>query len=288
MILAHVKWFVDNAAQVAPYSITEPTVWIWLGAGIALVALAYILERFVPEAPKNFLKWAKKTRSTWIYVFQLTLALSLLFAAWNQVILVPHYEAENLGWPIVQSVIALLLILNRGIDYAAVLLLATYLGAAINHGPLEALDYINIVGMASFLALSKASWEGCKKYRKKALPSLRIFTGLALVVLAISEKLGAPDQAVVLLGEYNMNFMAWAGMTDRTFVLSAGAMEAVFGIIMISGWITRINVIALAVFLVSSNLYFLFQGYSQEALVELLGHLPVIGTAVLLIIYGKE
>lgn len=286
MILSHVKWFIENAPEVAPYEFGEPIVWIWMAAGLALVSLAFVLEQFVPNPPKKFTRWAKKYRPIWIYVFQVTLALSLLFAAWNKVVLVPHYAAENWSFSIVQSLIALLLLSNKKVDLAALLLFVSYLFAGMQYGALEVLDYVNILGMVSFLGLLHSPMKKLKPYRKWALPSLRVLTGIALIVLAFSEKLAAPEKAVALLETYNMNFMEFFGMSARTFILSAGSMEAIFGLIMISGWITRINVISLAVFLLASNVYFLVQGHGSEALIELMGHLPIIGTAILLIIYG--
>ena len=76
--------------------------------------------------------------------------------------------------------------------------------------------------------------------------------------------------------------------SDRLFILSAGSMELVFGRIMMLGVITRINTFMLASFLVSSNVYFFLQGNYSEGWMELMGHLPIIGTALLLVLYGKS
>jgi hypothetical protein len=60
----------------------------------------------------------------------------------------------------------------------------------------------------------------------------------------------------------------------------------IFAIIFTLGLITRINSLAIAGFLVSSNLYFFLVGKTDEGFLELSGHLPLIAVAILLILYG--
>jgi len=63
-------------------------------------------------------------------------------------------------------------------------------------------------------------------------------------------------------------------------------MEVVFGTIMILGTVTRLNTLVLSGFLLLSNITFLVQDKKDEALAELIGHMPVIATAVILITLG--
>jgi hypothetical protein len=60
----------------------------------------------------------------------------------------------------------------------------------------------------------------------------------------------------------------------------------IFGIIFLLGLITRLNTLALAGFLISSNLYFFLIGKTEEAFLELTGHLPLLAIAILLILFG--
>lgn len=75
--------------------------------------------------------------------------------------------------------------------------------------------------------------------------------------------------------------------TDRLFVLSAGVIEVVFGVILVLGTTTRLNVLALSVVLFASNVLFLIQGENEAAMVEFIGHMPVIGVAVILLLLGS-
>jgi len=63
-------------------------------------------------------------------------------------------------------------------------------------------------------------------------------------------------------------------------------MEVVFGTIMILGTVTRLNTLVLSGFLLLSNITFLVQDKNDEALTELVGHMPIIATAVILITLG--
>jgi uncharacterized membrane protein YphA (DoxX/SURF4 family) len=290
MVIAHVKWFIQGAEDVTAFSFAETSVVIWFILVIALVSLAGLLNKHIKEPNKKFMKWSNKNRSRVIYVFQLMLAASLIFAAVNQFMFVPNYEAHSLLVPILEILTAIFLIINRWVWMGAVLLIVSYCASLVSYGLIEVLDYVNILGMGAFLYLEKPLNSVWNKWKDKSLDVLRISTGLALIILAFSEKLLAPGNALALLSDYDLNFMTLLGIdySDRLFILSAGSMELVFGIIMVLGFIPRINTLALAVFLVSSNLYFFLQGNFSAGWMELMGHLPVIGTALLLVIYGKS
>jgi len=91
------------------------------------------------------------------------------------------------------------------------------------------------------------------------------------------------------LALYQWNFMQALGFeffTDRLFVLSAGVIEVVFGVILVLGTTTRLNVLAFSVVLFSSNVLFLVQGENEAAMVEFIGHMPVIGVALVLLLLG--
>lgn len=290
MVIAHVKWFIAGTNEVSPFSFYETSVWVWLIIGMSLVLVAGLLDFYIKGPNKKWMKWVKKTKSKWIYVLQLAIAASLIFAAANQVILVPHYEASTLLIPIIEVLAAFFLVLNRWVWLGTGLLLISYLASAFNFGFLEVADYINVIGMVIFLYLEKPFNGKLDRWKHRSLDFLRVLTGTALIVLAFTEKLLAPEKALSFLADYDVNFMSAIGFdySDRLFVLSAGSMELVFGLIMLLGFIPRINTLALAGFLISSNIFFFVQGYSSEGVVEIMGHLPIIASAILIILYGKS
>jgi uncharacterized membrane protein YphA (DoxX/SURF4 family) len=67
--------------------------------------------------------------------------------------------------------------------------------------------------------------------------------------------------------------------TDYLFTLSAGTMEALFGLIFILGVVTRLNALAIAIFF-SIPIFILGP-------IELAGHLPHFCAVVLLLLFGS-
>lgn len=288
MPFAHVKWFIDykmGEDQMSPiydFSLHNPAIIIWLSIVLILVLAALILSRFLKQPPEKFREFTKRNRGKIIYIFQAFLALSLLFAAYNGAVLEPHYTGATSIQIIqgIQVVTAILLLTNFAIPFAAVLLLISYLSIIYFFSFSEAIDYMNLIGISVFLFWRKSEF---------ALAILRVFTGLALFTLAFSEKLLFPGRALEFLEHYQLNFMqmiGFHGYTNSFFTLSAGAVEAAFGIILILGLITRVNIAALTGFFLASNIFFFVQGYNQEGFVELMGHLPIIGTAIVLFAFG--
>lgn len=296
--LGHVKWFIDyqmdnsNPNPIYDFSITDPAIITWLSIVIILVVLAFFFDRIVKGPPKWFTRYVKKNKAEILHFFQICIGISLLFASHRGAILQPHYVgSEGTQFlEILEATTGILLIANVAVPFASILLLITYLTTFHLFSFAEAIDYINLIGIAGFLFICQNKNRKIKDYIKLGVPILRIFTGLALFILAFSEKLLFPERAHEFLQNYKLNFMpllGFEGYSDTFFTLSAGAMEAAFGIILMLGLITRINVIVLTGFFLSSNLFFFLQGHYEEGVVELVGHLPVIATVIILFAFGS-
>ncbi len=288
--ILHVKWFIDNhQSTLNPiYNFTETPFIIWLSIVLTLVLLAAFIDKKVKLKTPKWIKTLQTHRSKLTYIFQALVGASLIFASYNNAILAPHYPAEA-ALPllkILQTIAGLILIGNFALPLAAGLIVAIYLGTIYHFGTIEAIDYINLLGIAAFLALTNRK----DKSQKFAIPILRITTGLALFILAFSEKLFYPEKAYEFLTKYPLNFMSEIGVanfSDKLFTLSAGSMEAAFGLILIFGFITRINIAVLTIFFLMSNAFFFIQGHPKEGLIELMGHLPVIASVIIFITYGS-
>ncbi|MEM6302718.1 MAG: hypothetical protein AAF749_13325, partial [Pseudomonadota bacterium] len=74
--------------------------------------------------------------------------------------------------------------------------------------------------------------------------------------------------------------------SDRLFVLAAGITEAVFGVLLIIGTTTRLTMIVVSLVMFTSNVVFIIQGHNLPARTEFVGHLPFMGTALILIVLG--
>ncbi len=107
--------------------------------------------------------------------------------------------------------------------------------------------------------------------------------GGALVILAFTEKLIRPDLALAFLDDFpffNLLDAIGLGVSDLDFVRIAGAIELLFGILVISGRLPQLAVIVAGI---PFNATLLFLGAS-----ELVGHLPIYGAMLALLVYGSD
>lgn len=115
-----------------------------------------------------------------------------------------------------------------------------------------------------------------------AMPSLRIGTGLGLMIVAFTEKLANPELARVFLLEHPLNFTAWLRipMSDDIFVLCAGSTELLIGLCLIFGIFPRL-IVASAWVLINMSL-------TVFNWVELVGHLPLYGVMAMLLVWTPQ
>jgi uncharacterized membrane protein YphA (DoxX/SURF4 family) len=293
-LYAHVKWFVPLApgvpGEIAPFSVADPAVQVWLVVALVLVGASLWLDRKLPALAQPQGHW----RTVFNRSLPVLTGLSLLLSAEAGSIIAPHYQWQDnyaLGLLALEVLTGLLLLFPPTTFAGALSLLLLYAGLMFRSGPLEALEYFNIAGAGGFLlcvfhpvALVRQRLE------PYALPLLRIATGIALITLGFAEKLLRPDYAEDFLQTYMWNFMHNAGLenfSDRLFVLSAGTMEVVFGAILVLGTTTRLNIIAISGFMLTSNTTFFVTGNMREAVTEIIGHLPIMATAIVCVAYGS-
>ncbi len=295
---AHVKWFVDTeTAAIAgfqAYSFFDAPVLFWLVAGIIIIAIAIFLDTklVVPKAVDTIVS-NTKNRHDVMEILRVFTGISFLLTSYNGSLIAPHLVAtDGLGLTLVfiQALIGIILMSNRFIEYAAALMVIVLLSMITKFGALSVLEYINVLGIALFLLFNNfSSRKLLERYKPYSVDALRILTGLALIVLGLSEKIYGAVYGQEFLQSYAWNFMPFFGFesfSDRLFVLSVGAVEIILGIIIMLGVITRITTITIAGFMLTSNLVFILQGESENALTELVGHLPIIGTALVFIMLG--
>jgi uncharacterized membrane protein YphA (DoxX/SURF4 family) len=289
---AHVKWFVPLDEQVPSnfswYALSDTAVQVWIGIAIVLIATSLYLDRRLPTPQVNEVKALPPL----MWVLRICLGLSLVLSANNGALIAPHYVwpgyyFDNLRF---LEVVTGILLFTPWVFFAGVGVLLLYLGVAI-HYHLEVIEYLNIAGAGLFLAIHHHPNEQIRaRWQPYALPVLRITTGIALANLGFAEKLARPDYAQNFVQTYMWNFMHNLGVsdfTDRLFVLSAGTMEVVFGTILILGSTTRLNILVVSGFMLASNLTFFLEGHSLEAYIEIIGHMPIIATALFFLVLGS-
>jgi len=294
---AHAKWFIDahhfHPEPALNYHLTDPAVQIWMGLLALGLILAYVVDRLAPQPPHALIEKGETWWNIIIYIFQLVIGVALIFTAYRGAILAPHFKVGthlDLVLRGFETLSGLLFILNRWVRTGAVILAALYFAIAAIFGLLASLEYCNFLGIALFLIFIKSSQGSLTGYHFDwAVSLLRLLTGVALSVLAFSEKLLVPSLAMHFLADHPVNFMKILGVngyTDHLFVLSAGFCELLFGLIFISGLVTRINTIAIGFFLVASNLYFFIDGDLAVGIMELIGHSNLLCIAMILVFCG--
>jgi hypothetical protein len=116
-----------------------------------------------------------------------------------------------------------------------------------------------------------------------AVPVLRVLLGMGLCVVAFTEKIWNIPMGLAFLAEHNFNFFPYiglAGIDDTKFLLIAGTVELIVGLMLIAGTYVRLIII---ITLIPFNLSLPFMGWR-----ELVGHLPTYGILALLLLWGEE
>ena len=186
------------------------------------------------------------------------------------------------------------LVIGWNARWAAALLLASAPLAALVYSPLDVLQRFDLYGLALFVLVAGAGrWSADYELGRggdptrtqvaTALWALRLCAGGALIVVAFVEKLAQPDLALQFLAEHpEINIPHELGLPvgDLTFIRIAGAIEVLYGLLVISGALPQL--IALLAGIPFNATLFLFGS------VELVGHLPVYCLVLILLVYGSS
>jgi uncharacterized membrane protein YphA (DoxX/SURF4 family) len=161
--------------------------------------------------------------------------------------------------------------------------------AALLAGPVAMLEAIDLLGIALFLVVlppGRDRYGGVDAPQETAglaIFALRVCAGLALVVLAFSEKFANPALAREFIGNYpafDLFDLVGIPLSADAFIRMAGAIELLFGLLLISGRLPQVAVIVAGIPF-NATLFFLGR-------TELIGHLPVYGVMLALLVYGSS
>lgn len=294
MHLAHETWFTDRRPGYSWDFVAHPTTII----AIVLVLIVVILWRQAatrlprPELP--FLAPLGRL-SPWIpRLLGLHAGVSLLSQAASGSYLAPSLELPD-NWfgtflAVLEAVTGIWLIAGYRVRPAAWLLVIAGPLGVVGYGLIPLLERIDLLGIALFLAIlppddrtPAGRVEAEPPRLATALFSLRLLVGGALVVLAFTEKLARPDLAIAFLERYPaFNILHTIGfdISNEAFIRLSGAVELLFGLLIISGALPQVVVIVAGI---PFNATLFFLGAS-----ELIGHLPVYGAMLVLLVYGSD
>ncbi len=206
-----------------------------------------------------------------------------------------HWSAATAGG-IAQLLLAVVLISQASFLIPGVLILIVALPMALFYiAPDLLIDYVvELAALAFaliFFGIGASSLDRGIARRLKLdparfahlpVPIIRVGVGLTLVILSLHNKLLSPNMALTFLDKHYFNFMELLGFADFTnirFVFAAGIVELAVGILLVFGIATRLL----------AAVVFVLMGTTMSILGprELVGHLPIMGIALLLVYRGS-
>ena len=303
----HERWFTDETrfpVHFETWSSSNSLVPAAVAVGITLVATAIYRaqgRRSVVPGPITLgMPWDNYVRLlTWVpLVIGVHMGVTLLVSGVSRQLFVPNLElpVNLLGGVLgmVEIAIALSFIYGALARPAAAALAITWLVGMLVFGPLRLIEHTEIPGIAFFLfatgrgplafdmALDRLN-KPVSSLIPYAVPVLRIALGIGLTVVAFTEKIWNIPMGLAFLADHNFNFFPYIGMPgidDTKFLLIAGTVELLVGLMLIAGTYVRLIIV---ITLIPFNLTLPFLGWR-----ELVGHLPTYGILALLLLWGDE
>jgi len=303
----HERWFTDESrfpVQWGTWSSSNSLVPIAVAMGITLIATAIYRaqgRRSVVPGPISLgMPWDNYVRLlTWVpLVIGVHMGVTLLVSGVSRQLFVPNLElpVNLLGGVLgmVEIAIALSFIYGALARPAAAALGILWLVGMLVFGPLRLIEHTEIPGIAFFLfatgrgplafdmALDRLN-KPVSSLIPYAVPVLRIALGVGLTIVAFTEKIWNIPMGLAFLADHNFNVFPYIGMPgidDTKFLLIAGTVELLVGLMLIAGTYVRLIII---VTLIPFNLTLPFLGWR-----ELVGHLPTYGILALLLLWGDE
>ena len=206
-------------------------------------------------------------------------------------------EQDVTGWllGVIMAITAVLLVVGWNVRIAAALLVVAGPLGMLEFGFEPVLHRVDMLGLAVFLLIAgPGRWSADHELGRvrepttlqlgQAVWALKLAVGTALIAVAVSEKLANPELAREFTGGgvIDLNVAEWLGLPvgDTEFIRIAGAIEVLFGLLVISGALPQLIVLIAGI---PFNLTLYFFGTT-----ELLGHLPVYGAMLVLLVFGSD
>ena len=294
--LAHELWFTDDVPARDWSFAFEPLTVAYLCAVVLLtLAVRAISTRIAGiDIPQLARLWP------WMpFAVRIHLGVSLIGLVSAGSYLAPSMPLDGIsGWFLggLMVATAALLIAGWHARVAALLLVAAGPIGMLVYGVSPILQRLDVLGLALFiLAAGPGRWSADGELERglldvprqrlgQALWALRVCAGVSFVVVAFVEKLANPALAVEFLNsqstELNVARAVGLPVTDLEFVRIAGAIEVLFGLLVLSGALPQAVVLIVGI---PFNLTLYFFGT-----IEMLGHLPIYAAMLVLLVYGSS
>ena len=302
---AHETWFTSDPERYTWDFIGEGTTLALLAAALAVTLAVRALSRIRDGVD---VAWLARLAPWMPFAIRLHLAVSLVGLLSLGVYLSPAMDLESdLAGLLLGGVMGLVAIAMatgyRTRDAAWLLVAAGPLGM-LEFGVGPVLQRIDLLGLAIFVLLvGPGRWSadlergaGVDRFRgdgtvseldldalARAILALRVAAGVGLIAVALYEKLLNPDLALAFLVEHpdlQVAHQLGLPLSDLEFVRLAGAVEVLFGLLLISGALPQLIVLVAGI---PFNATLWFFGIN-----ELVGHLPIYGAMLVILVFGSH
>ncbi len=289
----HERWFVESQ-QGGDWSFFLSPLPLALTAAVVVVTLVWraVASRVDgPELP--FLRPLGRLVPWVPRLLGIHLGVALLALAATGAFVTPSNDhLDGVGGSallLVEAALGIWLVTGFRLRPAAALVLALGPALALVAGPTALGECANLAAVAAFLVVvppgpdPHGAARPSPEQLRLALLLLRLGVGTALIVLAFTEKLSNPAMAIDTLERFpalDVFSLVGVHLAPETFVAIAGATELLFGLLVISGAFPQVAVL---VAMVPFNATLLLFGQP-----EMVGHLPVYGVFLALLVYGSS
>jgi hypothetical protein len=291
---AHQTWFQEHGPTDWSF-VTETATLALLGAAVAVTLAVRLLSRRFNGID---VPWLGRLAPWMPFAVRMHLAVSLVGLLSLGVYLSPAMDLQaDVAGVLLGATMALVAIgMATGYETrkAAWLLIAAGPLGMLEFGVWPVVQRIDVLGLAIFvLVAGPGRWSADQERGAtpdpdperlaRAIWALKVAAGLALIVVAFAEKLTAPEYAVSFLAhhpELNVAQQVGIDLSDLEFARIAGAIEVLFGLLLISGALPQ-AVVLIAGIPFNATLYFFGVG-------ELMGHLPIYGAMLVLLVFGSD
>jgi hypothetical protein len=289
----HERWF-EHSTPGNDWGFYFSPLPLVLTAGVLVVALAWRLVAMRARRPELGVLTPLARLTPWVpRLLGIHLGVSLLALAATGALLTPTVSdlrgATGSLLLLAEAALGIWLVTGYRLRPAATLVLALGPVLGVLAGPMALGECANLAAVAAFLVVVPpgADRHGAVTPSSEALRwglfLMRLGVAVALVSLAFTEKFTNPAMATQTLADYpalNVFDLVGLHMAPHTFIAVAGAVELLFGALVLSGAFPQVAVLVAAV---PFNATLVLFGQT-----ELVGHLPVYGVFLALLVYGSD
>jgi hypothetical protein len=296
MQFAHERWFEFEPVSSDWGFLTETATLLLLAIAVALTLAVRLIAHFWPGKDIEFLA----RLVPWMpFAIRIHLAISMVGLLSLGYYLSPAMDLPKEWWSFLYGAVMVVVAITMATGWyaregAALLVIAGPIGiVAFDWVPV--LSRLDLLGLALFVLIAgpgrwsadvetKRCHETSPTEHARAIWWLKVAAGIALIVVALDEKLVNPDLAVAFLEDHeNFNVvqsLLGIEMSAIEFIRLAGAVEVLFGLLLLSGALPQLIVLVAAVPFNATLWYF---GAN-----ELMGHLPIYVTLLAVLVYGSS